>query len=79
MKRFILSVLGICSVTAVMAAAANAGPASDPGIHARVANQQERIRQGVHTGELTPGEAGRLEAREARIRQDELRMRPTAS
>jgi Ni/Co efflux regulator RcnB len=48
MKRFILSVLGICSVTAVMAAAANAGPASDPGIHARVANQQERIRQGAH-------------------------------
>ena len=75
MKRLILSVLGICTATVIMASAAYAGPASDPGIHARMLNLQKRIWQGVNTGELTPREAGRLEAREARIRQDEVRMK----
>jgi len=31
-------------------------------------NQQERIDQGVKSGELAPGEAGRLEKREAKIK-----------
>ena len=75
MKRIVLSVLGILGAAAVIASTAYAGPASDPVIHARMANQQERIWRGVNTGELTPGEAARLERMEARIRQDELRMK----
>ncbi|MCL4477287.1 MAG: hypothetical protein M1508_13885 [Nitrospirae bacterium] len=75
MRRIILSVLGICTATAVISSAAYAGPALDPGVHARMVNQQKRIWQGVNTGELTPREAGRLEAREAKIREDELRMK----
>ncbi len=38
-------------------------------------NQQQRIDQGINSGQLTPKEAGRLEAREAKIKQDEARMK----
>jgi hypothetical protein len=48
---------------------------SDPGIQQRMQNQQQRIDQGINSGQLTPREAGKLEAEEARIRQDELRMK----
>jgi len=75
MKRFILSVLGAGTAAVLVTSAAYAGPAADPGIHARMANQQKRISQGVRTGELTPREAGRLERHEARIRHDELMMK----
>jgi hypothetical protein len=48
---------------------------NDPGIQQRMQNQQQRIDQGINSGQLTPREAGRLEAEEARIKQDELRMK----
>ncbi len=48
---------------------------NDPGIQQRMQNQERRIQQGVNSGELTPKEAGKLEAREAKIRQDEERMK----
>ena len=48
---------------------------NDPGIHQRMQNQQQRIDQGINSGQLTPQEAGRLEARDARIKQDEARMK----
>jgi hypothetical protein len=48
---------------------------NDPGIQQRMQNQEQRIQQGVNSGELTPKEAGRLEAREAKIKQDEARMK----
>ncbi|HTZ40483.1 MAG TPA: hypothetical protein VMB77_10010 [Syntrophales bacterium] len=51
------------------------GSISDPGIQQRMQNQEQRIQQGVSSGELTPKEAGKLEAREAKIKQDELRMK----
>ena len=41
------------------------------GIDARQRNQQERIRQGIRSGELNRREARRLEAQQARIRIDE--------
>ena len=41
------------------------------GIDARQRGQQERIREGIRSGELTRREARRLEAEEARIRVDE--------
>ncbi len=75
MKHILLSVLGICTAGVILASTAYAGPASDPGIHTRMWNQQKRIWQGVNSGALTPRETGRLEAREAKIRQDERRMK----
>jgi hypothetical protein len=58
-----------------LAGVAFAGPNDDPGIQKREANQQKRIDQGVKSGELTPKEAGRLERKQAKIKQDEERMK----
>jgi hypothetical protein len=44
-------------------------------INARERRQERRIRQGVRSGELTRGEAERLQAEEARIRVDEAYAR----
>jgi hypothetical protein len=49
------------------AAVQNTDPKSEVG--KRAENQQDRIAQGVKSGQLTPGEAGRLERNEARINQ----------
>jgi hypothetical protein len=38
------------------------------GINGRQSNQQTRIRQGIRSGELTRGEAARLQTQQARIR-----------
>lgn len=38
-------------------------------------SQQQRIRQGVRSGRLTPAETRRLEFLEARVRRTEARMR----
>ncbi|OPY05351.1 MAG: hypothetical protein A4E67_01988 [Syntrophaceae bacterium PtaB.Bin038] len=48
---------------------------NDPGIRQRMQNQERRIDQGVQSGELTPKEAGKLEAEQARIKQAESRMK----
>jgi hypothetical protein len=48
---------------------------NDPNIQQRMQNQERRIQQGVNSGQLTPKEAGRLQAREAKIKQDEARMK----
>jgi hypothetical protein len=42
--------------------------ASTPYINRREHREQQRIRQGVHSGELTRREAARLEAQQGRIR-----------
>jgi hypothetical protein len=42
-----------------------------PRINQRERNQQRRINQGIRSGELTRGEARRLEAQQGRIRADE--------
>jgi hypothetical protein len=44
-------------------------------INQRKENQQDRIAQGVRSGQLTAGETSRLEAREARINRQEARMK----
>jgi hypothetical protein len=44
-------------------------------INARKADQQGRIAQGVHSGQLTPHETAHLERNEARISGQEGRMR----
>lgn len=47
---------------------------NDPGIEKRMENQERRIDQGIASGALTPQEAGKLEAQQARIKQREERM-----
>ena len=48
---------------------------NDPGIQQRMQNQENRIDQGIRSGQLTPKEAGKLEAEQAKIRQTEQRMK----
>ncbi|MCU0530554.1 MAG: hypothetical protein MUE57_08990 [Syntrophales bacterium] len=48
---------------------------NDPGVQQRMQNQESRIDQGVKSGQLTPKEAGKLEAEQARIQQTEQRMK----
>jgi hypothetical protein len=51
------------------------GSMKDPGIQQRMQNMEQRIDQGVKSGALTPKEAGKLEAEQARIKQTESRMK----
>lgn len=44
-------------------------------IKERKENQQDRIGQGVESGQLTAGEAARLERQEARLNRETRRMR----
>jgi len=48
---------------------------AEAGVDRRQRRQQARIRQGVRSGELTRGEARRLERGEARIARREARAR----
>src|SRR5580704_16186409 len=47
----------------------------DYNINQRKENQQDRIAQGVKSGQLTPGETSRLEHQEAGINKEERGMR----
>lgn len=63
------------AVTALMIGALSATSfANDrtPYINRRQENQQDRIRQGIRSGELTRGEASRLESREGRLQAQKL-------
>jgi hypothetical protein len=77
MKRTILNFLcgavvcaGLLPVSGFAAANIAARPKT-PAIDKREHNQQERIRQGIKSGELTRREAVRLEEQEAKIRVNE--------
>jgi len=50
-----------------MAQSATAAPVRDPNINQRLEEQQDRIGQGVQSGQLTPRETANLENREAAI------------
>lgn len=58
----------------LISAAAFAGT-NDPVIQQREQNQQKRVGQRVGSGALTTRETGRLETRQARIAQNEARMK----
>lgn len=64
------------ALTLPVAAAAQAAPAQlndrTHHLNARQENQQDRIQQGVKSGQLTRGEAQRLEAREGRLQANKL-------
>jgi hypothetical protein len=57
------------------AVALSAMPASAGHISARKENQQDRIAQGVASGQLTPRETARLERQEAGLNREERGMR----
>ena len=65
--KTLLAVLGL-------AAAVGAGSA-EAGVNRREGHQRARIAHNVRTGELTPREAARLRAEQARIRREEFRYR----
>jgi len=77
MKRIILNLLCGTAICAGMlpvsgfAAAKNTARSKNPAMNQRQHNQQERIRQGIRSGELTRREAVRLEEQEAKIRANE--------
>ena len=49
--------------------------APTPRVNALERRQQKRIEQGVKSGELTPAETRRLEAREGKIKADEMQAK----
>lgn len=75
MNHWTKLVFGVCSTIILAAAAVYAGPTDDPIVQKREQNQEKRIEQGVKSGELTPREARKLEAQQAKIKQDETRMK----
>ena len=75
MNRLILGLAGFASIAAAMPAMTTAADAQSVG--QREINQQNRIQQGVASGQLTPGETRHMETREARLtaRTDRMRAR----
>ncbi|MBI1920432.1 MAG: hypothetical protein HYS23_05035 [Geobacter sp.] len=74
MKRRIVTTL-LCGMSTILFAGACLAGTNDPRIQRREQNQERRIDQGVESGALTPKETGRLEAEQAKIKQDEERMK----
>ena len=70
-KRVMTAILGTALCAGMLT-----GTASATSINARERHEQERIRQGVRSGELTPQETKRLELEQRRIRiQEQLARR----
>ena len=63
--------LGVLLAAVFILGASTLSMAGSHSINAREHHQQQRINQGIRSGELTRREARRLEAGEARIRTDE--------
>lgn len=74
MKRIIGSVVMALMFLATGIAASESGPA-DPGVQNRLARQQQRIDQGIASGELTRAEADSLQENLNRIRAEEDRLK----
>jgi len=68
-----LRVLSLTLAFAALTATVAAAQTATPGIDLRQERQELRIRQGVRSGELTRGEAMRLQAGERRIERMKLR------
>lgn len=69
MNKLSLSILAL-ALSATLASTANAGT-RDPRVNHRQHHQQERIAQGVKSGELTKAEAKDLHGDQKEIRQEE--------
>jgi len=68
MKRSIVVLLFLMCSVCVGAFAQDKTPVVDQ----REKNQQERIKEGVKSGELTPAETRRLEMQQGKIKADEM-------
>lgn len=75
MNKIILSSLSTILMLSAVPAFAGPDGTRDPGVNARQFNQQQRIGQGVRSGELTPRETMRLERQQAYIRGEERRYK----
>ena len=71
--RLALAATFILSPVAILAQATTAPTSAT--INQRKENQQDRIAQGVKSGQLTPGETAKLEHQEAGINKEEKGMR----
>lgn len=71
---FLSSALAFLSLP-VVAQSSNPAPVTGQTIQQRKENQQDRIGQGVQSGQLTAGEAANLEKKEAAVNQEERDMR----
>jgi hypothetical protein len=67
------------SLSVASSANADSGSTRDPGINRRQHRQQERIAQGIRSGELTTREAAILEFKEARVARLERRLKSDGS
>jgi hypothetical protein len=61
--------------TFALTAGAQSTTTNDPTIAQRKENQQDRIAQGVKSGQLTPKETSNLETKEASLNQETKSMR----
>ncbi|HEX8180251.1 MAG TPA: hypothetical protein VF525_11965 [Pyrinomonadaceae bacterium] len=69
MKAIFTKLLTLALVVGALAATTEAKPDCHPrGVNARERHQEQRIHQGVRSGELTRRETARLQAEQARIR-----------
>lgn len=75
MRRFILTAVAAGVFLAGYGWSAEPGAAQRATIRQRQINQQRRIAQGIHSGELTAREAARLERKEARLNREIRRDR----
>jgi hypothetical protein len=76
MERFVLfSALVFCTALFLFDPAVHAWQTYDPGVHQRLANQEQRINRGISCGRLTPYETARLWDINARIRYEEMLMK----
>lgn len=73
MKAFPL-ILALSSLL-LAAPALAADPAATPGVDKREAIQQQRIEQGVQSGQLTPREAARLEKGQGKVERMETKAK----
>ncbi len=65
----------LLAALALASAASFAQTTSTPRIDQREVNQQQRITQGVASGQLTPAETARLDAQQARIEKTEAKAK----
>ena len=72
--KLALAATFLLSPVAILAQAPATAPTSTT-INQRKENQQDRIAQGVKSGQLTPGETSKLEHQEAGINKEERGMR----
>lgn len=76
MKKNVLTAwLAGMLIVAFIVSFAAAGNAKDPGIQARIEEQQKRIDQGLASGQLTRQEAGIVQDNLNRIKAAEARMK----